>query len=66
MSVSLPLLQCPACLVRHIWVVLEMGGWWPYSYCFVGCCLEDLFNIARCILVQFPSSFFSVCLASMW
>ena len=35
------------------------GGRWPYSSCFVGCCLNDLFNIARSILVQLPSSFFS-------
>ena len=27
-----------------------MGGLWPYSCCFVGCCLEDLFNIAGNIL----------------
>ena len=24
-----------------------MGGRWPYSFCFVGCCLQDLFKIAR-------------------
>ena len=28
-----------------------MGGWWPYSCCFVGCYLRDFFNIARSILV---------------
>ena len=27
------------------------GGRWPYSYCFGGCCLQDLFNRARSILV---------------
>ena len=37
-----------------------MGGRWPYSCCFVGCCFQDLFNTARSILVQFPSSFFSI------
>ena len=28
-----------------------MGGRWPYSCCFVGHYLQDLFNIARSILV---------------
>ena len=23
-----------------------MGGRWPYSWCLVGCCLQDLFKIA--------------------
>ena len=27
------------------------GGRWPYSCCFVGCCLLDLFDIARSILL---------------
>ena len=36
------------------------GGKWPYSCCFVGCCLQDFFNIACSILVQLPSSFFSI------
>ena len=35
-----------------------MGGSWPYSCWFVGCCFYDLFNIARSILVLLPSSFF--------
>ena len=48
---SLLLLQCPACLVRLIFIVFVMGGRWPYSCCFAGCCLQDLFNIARCIFV---------------
>ena len=51
MSSSLLLQQCPACLVRQTWIVFVMGGRWPYSWCFVGCCLQDLFNIARNILV---------------
>ena len=51
---------CPTCLVRLTWIVYNMGGKWPYSYCFVGCCFRDLFNIARCILVQFSVSFFSM------
>ena len=51
MSSSLLLLQCPACLVRLTLIVFVMGGTWPYSWCFVGCCHQDLFNIARNILV---------------
>ena len=51
MSSSLLLQQCPACLVRLIWVVFVMGGSWPYSWCLVVCCRQDLFNIARSILV---------------
>ena len=51
MSSSLLLQQYPACLVRLTWIVFVMGGRWPYSWCFVGCCLQDLFNIARGILV---------------
>ena len=23
----------------------EMEGWWPYSWCFVGCCIQDLLNL---------------------
>ena len=48
---SLLLQQCPACLVRLTLIVFEMGGKWQYSCCFVGCCLQDLFNIARSILM---------------
>ena len=46
MSSSLLLQQCPACLVRLTWIVFMMGGRWPYSWC-----RQDLFNIARNILV---------------
>ena len=49
MSLSLLLLRCPACLLHLIWMVFKMVGRWPYSYCFVRCCL-DLFNIARSII----------------
>ena len=49
MSLSLLLQQCPACLVPLTWTVFVMGGKWPYSWCFVGCCLHDLFNIVRSI-----------------
>ena len=51
MSSSLLLQQCPACLVRLTSIVFVMGGRWPYSWCLVGCCRQDLFNIARSILV---------------
>ena len=51
MNSSLLLQQCPACLVYLTWIVFVMGGRWPYSCCFVGCCLQDLFNIAHSILV---------------
>ena len=51
MSSSLLLQQCPACLVRLAWIVFVMGDRWPYSWCLVGCCRQDLFNIARNILV---------------
>ena len=49
--------RCSAYLIRLILMVLEMGGWLLYSCCFVGRGFQDLFNIARCILMQFPSSF---------
>ena len=51
MSSSLLLQQCPACLVRLTWIVFVMGGRWPYSWYLVGCCRQDLFNIARNIVV---------------
>ena len=51
MSSSLLFPQCPAYLVRLIWIAFVMGGKWPYSTGFVGCCFQDLFNIARSILV---------------
>ena len=51
MSSSLLLQQCPVCLVRLTCMVFVRGGRWPYSWCLVGCCRQDLFNIARNILV---------------
>ena len=65
MSSSLLLQQCPACLICLTWIVFMMGGRWPYSWCLVGCCRQDLFNIGRSILVQLPSSFFSSRLVSV-
>ena len=41
MSSSLLLQQCPACLVRLTWIVFVMGGRWPYSWGFMGSCLQD-------------------------
>ena len=51
LSSSLLLQQCPACLGRLTCIVFVMGGKWSYSWCLVGCCRRDLFNIARNILV---------------
>ena len=58
MSLSLFLQQCPACFVYLIWVVLEMGGRWPYICCFMGCCFRDLLilenyrnKFSTCILI---------------
>ena len=48
---SLLLQQCPACLVRLPCIVFVIGGRWPYSWRRVRCCCQDLFNIARNILV---------------
>ena len=63
---SSPLLQqCPTCLVRLTWIVFIMVGKWPYSCCFVGCCLQDLFSIACSILVYLSSSFFFICLINI-
>ena len=45
-------------LLRLTLIVFVMEGRWPYSWCFVGCCRQDL--ILRAILnVQLPSSLFS-------
>ena len=51
MSSSLLLQQCPACLVRLTWTVFVIGGRWPYNWCLVRCCRQDLFKIARSMLV---------------
>ena len=60
MSLSLLLQRCLACLVRLTLIVFVMGGRWLYNCCFVGCCLQDLSNIARSIIVFLLSSFFSI------
>ena len=51
MSSSLLLQQCPACLARLTCIVFVMEGKWPYSWCLVGCCRQDLLNIALNIFV---------------
>ena len=65
MTSSLLLQQCPPCLFRLTWIVFVMGGWWPYSWSFVRCCLRDLFSIACSTLVLLPSIFFSIRLVSV-
>ena len=50
-SSTLLLQQCPACLARLTCIVFVMGSRWPYSWRLVGCCRQDLFNIALNILV---------------
>ena len=51
MSSSLLLQQYPACLVCLTWIVFMIGGRWSYSWCLAGCCLQDLFNVVRNILL---------------
>ena len=65
MSSSLLIQQFPTCLVRLTCIVSVIGGKWPYSWCLVGCCRQDLFNIALNFLVELPSSFFSSRLVSV-
>ena len=43
-------------LLQLTWIVFVMGGRWPYSWCFVGCCLQDLFSIVRNILSNVSST----------
>ena len=57
MSSSQLLQQCPACLVSLILIVFVIRGRWLYSCCFLGCCLQDLFNIARSILCSCYQAF---------
>ena len=64
-SSSLLLQQCPACLARLTLIVFVIGCRCPYSGCFLKCCIQDLFNTARGILVSLPSSFSSIHLVSV-
>ena len=66
MSLSLLLQQCPIYLVRLTLIVFLVGGSWPYSCSFVGCCLQDLLNIDRSFIVRLPLSFFSIRLLSVY
>ena len=59
MSSSLLLQQCPAWFVRLTWIVFVMGSRWSYSWCLVGCCRQDLFNIA-CKINNKVNGIFSV------
>ena len=70
MILSLVLQQCPACLVCVIWMDWEIGSKRPNSHCFVGCTFQDLYQIARSILLLLPSRFFlrafRLCLGSAY
>ena len=57
MSSSLLLQQCPACLVCLTCIVFVMRGRWPYSWCFVGCCRQDLFNLFAYPIRIIPDKF---------
>ena len=61
MSSSFLLQLYPTDLVYFTQMVYEMGNKWPYSCCFVGCCLQNFFKTAHSILMQFSTSFFSKC-----
>ena len=60
MSSSLLLQQCPACLVRLTWIVLVIGGRWPYSWCLVRCCRLELvytpLNVQAVLFLTIPFS----------
>ena len=60
MRLSFLLEQYPACFVCLIWMILEVGDKWPYSWCFLGCCFQDLFSRAHSIFTLSPSSFSSI------
>ena len=42
MSSSMLLQQCPACLIHLTWIFFMIGGRWPNSWCFVGCCRREV------------------------
>ena len=54
MSSSLLLQQCPACLVRLIWIVFVMAGRWPYSWCFVGVYIYIYIYIVFLVGLAYP------------
>ena len=51
MSSSLLLQQCSVCLVHLTCIVFMIEGRLLYSWCLAECCRQDLFKIARGILV---------------
>ena len=51
MSSYLLFQQCFACLVCLSWMVCKIRGRWPHSCCFMWCCFQDFFNVARSILM---------------
>ena len=64
MSSSMLLQQCSACLVRLTWIVFVMGSRWPYSWYLVGCCRQDLFNIAPGGNTPLSTNYTPTCLPS--
>ena len=67
MSLSLLLQQCPARLVHLTCIVFMMGGRWPYSWCFVGCCRQDCSRLLATFLCSCHlASSSAVLLASKW
>ena len=46
-------------LVHLTWMVCEMGAEWLYSWCFLWCCLQDLFKTPRTISGQLRATLFS-------
>ena len=47
------------------WKCCKIGGIWPNSGCFVGCCSLDLLTTVLRTFVLFPFSFFSMCFVSV-
>ena len=62
-SLNSPAVSCM--FFRLIWMFFKTGGKWTYRSSFVGCRFQVLFNITRCILLQLPSSFFSMRLVTI-
>ena len=51
MSWPVLLQQYSVYFARLTWMVCEIRNKWPYSYCFVECCFQDLFKTASSILL---------------
>ena len=62
---SLLFQQSPAYLTHLILKVFEIGVRCPYSCCFVGSCLQDLFNTAHIILEKLSWNFLFVCFVNV-